>query len=407
MNVTTYGFTILAAHGLGPAQYGAVASLMGLLLVLNVVALGLQTTGARRISTQPDHAARIGHQMLSVSNHAAWVLTLLCALGVPAMVAVLHLDSWWVAAMVPITVLPQTVMFGQAGVLQGQRRWLPLAWMYALNGASRLVLGGLGILLRPDALGAMLGVAVSAYVALVPGMVSLRGLHRAARADPARIRGGVISEVVRNSQALLAFLAVSNADIIVARSSLQEHAAGLYAGGLILVKAVLFLPQFVIVLAFPSMATGGERRDTRHALGLLVVGAAGAVAALGALVLPGLALLFVGGHQYAAIESRLWLFGVLGMMLSLMQLLIYDVVARQHHVAVILVWAALAAIAASVLVVDTLGQLLAWVTTVDSLLVAMLIVLSFPNLRGRSVRGLVPASPPADGDVERDGQLRG
>ncbi len=65
--------------------------------------------------------------------------------------------------------------------------------------------------------------------------------------------GALWSETFHNSNALLAFFALSNVDILVARNVLGEHQAGLYAGGLILVKAVLFLPQFVVVLAFPSM----------------------------------------------------------------------------------------------------------------------------------------------------------
>ena len=35
----------------------------------------------------------------------------------------------------------------------------------------------------------------------------------------------------------------------------EDQPAGLYAGGLILTKALLFLPQFVVVVAFPSMST--------------------------------------------------------------------------------------------------------------------------------------------------------
>lgn len=37
MNLTTYGFTILAARLLGPVEYGALAAVMGLLLVLNEI----------------------------------------------------------------------------------------------------------------------------------------------------------------------------------------------------------------------------------------------------------------------------------------------------------------------------------------------------------------------------------
>ena len=55
MNVTTYGFTILAARLLGPVEYGALAAVMGLLLVLDVLSLGLQATGARDGS--PRHRA--------------------------------------------------------------------------------------------------------------------------------------------------------------------------------------------------------------------------------------------------------------------------------------------------------------------------------------------------------------
>ena len=67
----------------------------------------------------------------------------------------------------------------------------------------------------------------------------------------------MLRELFHNSHALLAFFALSNADVVIARSTLDPHDAGLYAGGLILAKAVLFLPQFVVVVAFPSMS-GGE-----------------------------------------------------------------------------------------------------------------------------------------------------
>ena len=35
---------------------------------------------------------------------------------------------------------------------------------------------------------------------------------------------------------------------------MSDSEAGLYAAGLIMAKAILFLPQFVVVIAFPSMS---------------------------------------------------------------------------------------------------------------------------------------------------------
>jgi len=75
---------------------------------------------------------------------------------------------------------------------------------------------------------------------------------------------------------------------------LDDHDAGLYAGGLILTKAVLFLPQFVVVLAFPAMSSASERRKAlTRSLGL--VAALGVVATAGAWLISSLALVFVGG----------------------------------------------------------------------------------------------------------------
>jgi len=71
MNVTTYGYTILAARVLGPRDYGAFAALMGLLLVIMVVSLALQATAARRIASTPDNVHQIENVILRVGVQAA------------------------------------------------------------------------------------------------------------------------------------------------------------------------------------------------------------------------------------------------------------------------------------------------------------------------------------------------
>src|SRR6476646_2231097 len=132
----------------------------------------------------------------------------------------------------------------------------------------------------------------------------------------------VMIETFRNSQVLLAFFALSNVDVIVARNVLPEHDAGLYAGGLILTKAVLFLPQFVVVVAFPSMATNGDRRQALT-LSLGLVAGIGVAVTVGAALFPRLALVFVGGNDYTEISAYLAVFAVLGTVLSMLQLLVY------------------------------------------------------------------------------------
>jgi O-antigen/teichoic acid export membrane protein len=191
----------------------------------------------------------------------------------------------------------------------------------------------------------------------------------------------VIREAIHNSQALMAFFVLSNADVIVARNVLPSHAAGLYAGGLILTKAVLFLPQFVVVIAFPSMSTAAERRRALLR-SLAMVAGLGVVSTLGAWVLSGFAMTFVGGPEYTDIQSKLWLFAVLGTALSMLQLLVYSVVARQGQRSVYVIWAAVIALIGSGLALaDSVTRLLLLVTAIDVALFVVLLGLSLYRMR--------------------------
>ncbi|MDT0201309.1 lipopolysaccharide biosynthesis protein [Nocardioides sp. AE5] len=381
MNIATYSFTMIAARMLGPQPYGALASLMATLLVFGVLQLGLQATAARRISADPDHVGQIETTILRVSYRAALALGLLLLLLSPVIKQVLRLDGLLTAVLVAVAVVPMTVMGGQAGILQGERRWLPLALVYLANGVPRLVIGLALIAWRPTEFVAMLAVVLGQMVPVAVGWFALRRHQRSPGASSTRHRARpVVREAIHNSQALFAFFALSNVDIIVARNVLDSHAAGLYAGGLILTKAVLFLPQFIVVLAFPAMASASERRRAlTRSLSLMAV--LGACAVGGSIVLSKVAMIFVGGSSYREIEDRLWLFAILGTALAMLQLLVYSVLARQGQRSIYLVWAALLVVVALGMNVDSLGGLLAVVVAVDTTLLVVLFALSLVILR--------------------------
>ena len=404
MNVTTYGFTLVAAHVLGPREYGVVASLMGLLLVLNVVSLGLQATAARRVAAAPGDLAEVEHEVVAASYRAAVALGLVTLVLSPLIAAVLRLDSPWLPVLVALGAVPLTVMGAQAGVLQGERQWGPLAVIYLAVGLGRILLGVLGMLVRQDASGAMVGVALGNVVPAVLGWWLLRRPSRAGSTAPARPpldgterRAGrppspVLREVAHNSHTLLAFFALANADVLVARVTLTGHQAGLYAGGLILAKAVLFLPQFVVVIAFPTMAE--RSRAGLHLAALGLVGGLGLCCVAGAALLPGLAVAFVGGADYRGIEDLVPGFALLGTLLALIQMLVYEVVARQRSAATFLIWGALLGVVVAAAFVDSVGSLLATVATIDTLLlVALLAVASRDGRREPAQHAQAPVTP--------------
>ena len=381
MNVATYVSTLLAARLLGPREYGGFAAVTGLLLVVGVLMLGLQTTGARRIAANPDHVGEIERALMRVAYRCAWVLAGLCLVLTPVFDAALHLDSVVTAAIVALIAWPMTVIGGQAGVLQGERRWLSLAVLYSATGLVRMF-GTVLLFWKPEESVAALAIAIGFAAPAVVGWLALRrsAAYRSPDSSGDHGEAAILREVAVNSHALFAFFALSNADVILSRFVLDEHSSGLYAGGLILVKSLLFLPQFVIIVAFPSLSTLEARRSTLVKSVSMVL-ALGAAASTAVWALSEFALLFIGGQEYAGIQGQLWLFAVLGTVLSTVQLLVYSVVARQSRGSVYLIWAALAALALAAPRIDSVTAMVTAVLLVDAALMLTLLAASWWRLR--------------------------
>ncbi len=392
MNVSTYAFTIVAARLLGPQPFGALTSVMNVLLVAGVLSLALQATAARRIAAEPGDVHHVEDTILLVGQRSALGLGLLFLLASPLVNFALKLDSLGTAALLGVAIAPFTLMGAQAGVLQGERRWTSLALVYLAFGLPRLALGAALIWWRPDEVVAFIAVTIAMFAPVIVGSIALR----APRDKTARPKGDHSAralwwETVQNSQALLAFLVLSNIDIVLARNTLGPHEAGLYAGGLIMSKAVLFLPQFVVVLAFPSMGSDGAgKRALMGSLG--VIAATGALVTAGVAVLASTALTFVGGVKYDAIKDSLWLFAVLGTVLSMLQLLVYNVMAKQARSSVLYLWAGLAVLVAIGLGSNSAHELVIRVLSVDSGLFAVLLGVSLYRMRRSAPTVVAPAS---------------
>jgi O-antigen/teichoic acid export membrane protein len=387
MNVATYAFTIVAARLLDRRDFGALTSVMNVLLVAGVISLALQATAARRIALEPGDVHQVERTILLVGQRSALGLGLLFVLASPLVDVALKLDSIGTALLLGIAVAPFTLMGAQAGVLQGERRWTPLALVYLSFGLPRLFLGAVMMWWHPDELVAFAAVTVSMFAPVIVGGIALR----VPRDKPARSKGDHTAralwwETVQNSQALLAFLILSNIDIVLARNTLSADQAGLYAGGLIMSKAVLFLPQFVVVLAFPSMGSDGAGK--RALMGsLVVIAATGAVVTGGVAMLTDLALTFVGGTKYDALQSSLWLFAVLGTVLSMLQLLVYNVMAKQARSSVLYLWAGLVTLVAVGIGSNSVHELVVRVLAVDGGLFAVLLGVSLYRMRRSTATG--------------------
>ena len=366
MNIAAYGLTLVAARSLIPREFGALTALLGILLVGNVASLGLQATTARRLAVDPAHAAAIIGVTIRVTLIVAAAVAAAVALSSVVLTPILKLDSVWPVILCGATLFPLTLMGAQAGIAQGTERWGSLTTIYLANGIGRLVGGSVAIAVHPGVNSAMIGIALGAWLPVVAGarLLALQSSDHVLVS-----RRGLVSEAILGTHALLAFFVLSNMDSFIARNHFDVHDSGLYASGLILAKAALFFPQFVSVIVFPELA----RANSQHARlrAVTIVAGFGLLAVAATAVLPKVALILVGGEQYADMTSRLWLFALAGSVLAIVHLLVFDALARHAHGIAIMLWIAVAAVAATAygLDVDITG-LVVTVAAVSTVLAA-------------------------------------
>lgn len=384
MNVATYAFTMVTARLIGPVSYGAFFALMNLVMIVSVVMLGLQATAARRISADPGHVGQIESEILRVSLRASLLLGGVLLLGAPLINHALDLDSLPTALLASVAAVAMTMTGAQMGILQGERRWRDLAIMYTLSGVPRLAIGLVLILWQPTEFMAFLGVTLGYYVPFLYGLAVLRHDRETGESHDRHGFLPIIKEAVVNSQALFAYFALTNIDMLVGRSILDSHDSGLYAAGLIVSRAVMFLPQFVVVIAFPSMANSvNPARALLNSMAL--IGGLGGTCVLITALLPDLVLVFAGGREYEEVSDLLWVFALLGTCMAILQLLVYSVLARQGILSMLLIWIALAVVVVvAATAVSSVAGLLTVVLTVDLVLLAVLLPISLIKLKERS-----------------------
>lgn len=381
MNATAYLFTVAAARILAPQEFGAVTALLGIILVGNVAALGLQAATARRLALLGDRSADVIATTIGVTAATALGVGVTVAASTVALTPLLRLDSYVPVMLCGLALVPMTVVGAQFGIAQGSERWSMLATVYAFAGIGRVAGGAVALLVSPTATSAMLGVALGAWLPVLVGARLLRThgvLHTTGH------RRSFLREALLGSHALLAYFVLSNIDALVARNILDARNAGLYASGLVLAKAALFMPQFVSVVLYPSLARDDTTRSRTRAVGLVAL--LGTLAVAATALLPQVALVLVGGDQYADNADRLWLFALAGSVLAVVHLLVFDALARHAHGIVVLLWGAVVTVLVAAYAIDV--HVTGLVTIVASVATTLAVVVWFLPGESTSHRAL-------------------
>lgn len=334
-NVSAYGLNVVAARRLGPAEFGALASLLGLIVIGYVASTSVQTVTTRRVvqarlAGRPPESGRLA----LTAGVASILMGIVAVAAARPLQAFLHLPSPAPVALLAATLVPLTWIGYVLGLAQGKEDFGLLAVLLLLTSSGRLGGAIAGVLIAPTLTGVTAFMAAGTSLSAVAATFMVRsGVGR-----PRRPSVGA-RETAHAVHSMLAFLVLSNLDLLLARHFLRADQAGTYGVGSVITKVAFWLPQFVVVLALPRMSDLARRESTLR-ISVVLIAASGAFVTLGVAATGGLAVLLVGGHGYSGLDGYAWMFALLGSCFSLAQLLLFGRLARRDRWAVLGLWAA-------------------------------------------------------------------
>jgi hypothetical protein len=417
MNALAFVVPLVGARVLSAEDLGALSSLLAMGAIAGTVGVGLQTALAVRWAKH-DTVWGAGR----VSLLAAAVTTGILLAAVPVLSAILDLPVVQPLLLALLT-FPVVLAGRWLGEMQGRRHYGRLAGGLVLLSAGRF--GGVMVALVAGAgvTGSLAVGAVAASAAIVaiaalcghsPRVIRDRAAARwngwAARwngpttswnghaapptgPDHARVSG---REVLRASAATIAMLAVSYADLVLARALLSAAESGAYAVGSVLTKGAIWAPAAVTVLALPAFA-----QARRHAVRITVLcTAASGVVLVTAAALFGdlaIALASAGKDGYQWLAPYAYGFGTVGALYALVYVFVNAEIAAMARRPALGLWLGLGLIvvAAAIIRPSTVGSVLV-LSLVTAAVTTLAMVLSYlVRRRTASVDQPVPSEPAA------------
>jgi O-antigen/teichoic acid export membrane protein len=361
-NLIAVAVTVVFTRLLGTEDYGSLAALLNLSVILFVPGLALQVAAAREGTL-----GRLGAGGELAATLQRWTRQLLVALAVVALVsalardalaAVLDVEEEWAAAAVPVTAGVWLLLSLERGLLQAGRAYRAVGWSIVLEAAGRLTIGVVLVVIGLGVTGAYLGtLGALLAMATVLALVLHRRLGPPAATTPPHPLRALARDAALPIVALTLVAALQNMDVIFARHSLPDDPAGVYAATTVAAKALVWIAVGLGMWLLPeAVRRGAAGADPRPVLlrAFALIGVVAVPALLAYAVVPRLVLGTAFGSEYESGDEILLLLGIAYALLALTYLAVQFLLGMRRRGPV---WGLAVVAAAEVLILLRLDSL--------------------------------------------------
>lgn len=306
LNVANFAYYSLAGRFIDVAGYGAVMSLVSLVLIVTAPAMVAQNTLAKLIADlvaagDPRVVARVARRSIQYALIAAAVLVVLAIVLNGPLSNLVHVSDPLLIPFAALAAAGTLVAPVQRGVFQGANRFADLSGSMLLEAFTRMSL----IVPLAKIAGARGGMIALALSMLLP--VAVFGI-RSMRIWPA-LPGNAIDvrrfmrAAIETGAGFLAMTTMLYFDVILVRHYFDPYDAALYSATAVVGRAIFAGAAFIPMVLVPKIVARRANRESVRMVAIVGVSVTALVAALGitfVAIAPVRVVTLVNGAAYAA-----------------------------------------------------------------------------------------------------------
>ncbi len=389
-NAANAAFNLVAGRWLGPGRYSDLAALLAVLGLISFPLGAAQYNIASWVAAfaargNAEAVARLSRRGLTVAvGFGVLVAALLLAASV-AIRNVLGVGSLGAVLLVALCAVPAACTPSVLGLAQGLERFFLFSWAQALGPLVRVAVLPFALAAGFGVAGAMGATLVGTTIGVAAGGLALRSWFPPLTGPAPIARRDAVRAIAPVTLGIVALTSLTTIDVVVAKLTFDDSAAGVYGGASLVARLILYVPAAIASVLLPKVSSraASGRGSQDIVVKSLVTTAALCVVATGIYSLaPKLLLEVAFGAKYTSADSFLWLFGIAMTCWALVNVLFVYHIARKTRIVPFMLGAgALVEIALFGVAHGSPRQLLAVSTAVAIALLAALLAVTRGPLR--------------------------
>lgn len=333
-SVFSYLFNMLMGRYLGPKQYGEMAALMSLLMIISVTGGAILTVSMRYSSelyaAQKPKALKRFFAVLTKYVYFISFALLIIALALSKPIA----NYFSISSLLPVAIAFASLIFGlvtmvNKGLLQGTQRFTAVSAIGVLEMVLRLTLGLILVRLGFQVSGALLAIVLATAVSYFVTFIPIGGIFQKFNKSKG-VENHLFDkkEILKYSWPALissVLLAIAlNVDIILVKHYFSPADAGVYAAISTIAKIILYITAPIITVMFPMVSektVSGDKHYKIFLFSILFV-IIGGLLILGLYIIaPAKVISILYGHDYVSSYYLLPEVGMAMLLYSLVNLM--------------------------------------------------------------------------------------